>query len=167
MALMITSANMRAWADRHGIGEAALRELEAMISAGGRDQVAPDAVTRPGPDAARLAVDQWGGMLLRNNSGVAKDPNGRPVRYGLGNDSARLNEVFKSSDYIGITPPGATCGPGRFLAVEWKPAGWRFMPGDLHSQGQANFLARVNQLGGIGIFATHGEDIRRHLWRTE
>ncbi len=150
---MITSANMRSWAAKHGVSEAAVLELEAMTPA-------PAAVTAPGPDSARLAVDRWGGMLLRNNSGVAKTLDGRPVRYGLGNDSARLNEVFKSSDYIGIAPGG------RFLAVEWKPEGWRYMPGDAHSKGQANFLARVNQLGGIGIFATHGDDIRRAIWAT-
>lgn len=108
------------------------------------------------------AVDRWGGALWRNNSGVAREVDEhsgrpRPVRYGLGNISKQVNAVFKSSDRIGIAPGG------RFLAVEVKPTGWIYNPRDQHQVAQANFLNRVNQLGGIGTFATCVADVVRAI----
>lgn len=140
-----------AWAMKHGVQPAALYELGQII---GQRQVqhVPN-----GQDDIRLTVQSWGGMLLRNNSGAYTDKTRRVVRYGLGNDSAALNKVFKSSDYIGIAPGG------KFLAVEWKPRGWRYMPGDEHTAAQATFLARVNELGGIGTFATCAGDVARAI----
>lgn len=78
------------------------------------------------------------------------DNDGRMVRYGLGNDSKRLNDVWKSSDLIGITR-------GKFTAVEVKAPGWRGVS-TAHERAQAAMLANVNALGGIGFFATSVED---------
>ncbi len=103
----------------------------------------------------RQAIDAWGGAVWRNNSGACKDETGRQIRYGLGNDSAALNKVVKSSDLIGIAPGG------RFLAVEVKPADWRY--GDARSVAQGNFLRRVNELGGIGTFASNVADVARAI----
>ena len=52
----------------------------------------------------RVLAPHHGSRLWRNNSGVLPDRTGRPVRYGLANESKELNKVLKSSDLIGLTP---------------------------------------------------------------
>lgn len=101
--------------------------------------------------ALRLTAANLSYSLWRNNSGACTDETGRLVRYGLGNDSARFNKVWKSSDLIGIGPGG------RFVAVEVKAPGWKG-PSNERERAQANFLANVQALGGIGIFATSVND---------
>ena len=102
-------------------------------------------------------AQQCGVRLWRNNSGVAHEKH-RPVRYGLGNVSARLNAVWKSSDWIGLG------GNGRFIALEEKPAGWRYTGTD-HEKAQLNFLQDVAQRGGLAAFVTCTEDVINVLRR--
>lgn len=111
----------------------------------------------------RLAAARLGLSLWRNNSGACTDQSGRVIRYGLGNDSARLNKVIKSSDFIGITPVvitpdmvGQTIGV--FTAVETKAEGWKYSPSDERAVAQAQFHAIVRQAGGIAGFATSVDD---------
>lgn len=151
-----------AWVARWGVPPEAMRDLRAALGRTGGlvydgPPVRPHADETERGAAYRLAVQSWGGTLMRNNNGVAHQPDGRPIRYGLGNESQKLQATCKSSDWIGIAPGG------RFLAVEDKPPGWRFSPGDEHTAGQWRFLARVNELGGVGMFATHPDDIAREL----
>jgi hypothetical protein len=109
--------------------------------------------------ALRLAAQECGVTLWRNNSGAWTDPtNGRVIRYGLGNDSAKLNKARKSADLIGIGPEG------RFIAIEAKPAGWRYT-GTQHEIAQMAFLTHVNRLGGFGMFATTPEEVKWALQR--
>lgn len=110
----------------------------------------------------RLLAAQHGGSLWRNNMGACRDDTGRMIRYGLGNDSKKLNEVWKSSDLIGITP--VTVMPhhigqrlGIFTAVEVKHPTWRG-PSNARELAQRNFILDVTRMGGIGIFATSKED---------
>lgn len=105
-----------------------------------------------------------GCALWRNNSGALKDDKGRLVRYGLGNTSSRINEVWKSSDLIGILPMqiephhvGQVIG--RFWAVECKTPGWYLTPGDKRGQSQARFMQSVIALGGQAQFATGTGDV--------
>lgn len=99
--------------------------------------------------------------MWRNNSGAATDERtGRLIRYGVGNTSARINAVFKSSDYIGITtiivqPHHVGQRLGIFTALEMKKPGWHLTPGDKRGQAQANYLAACVAAGGIGEFITH------------
>ena len=96
-------------------------------------------------------VQQFGAVVWRNNSGVARTDD-RPVHYGLGNVSTRLNAVWKSSDWIGLMPDG------RFLALEEKPAGWRYRGTD-HEAAQLAFLQDVARRGGVAAFVTCPDDI--------
>jgi hypothetical protein len=48
------------------------------------------------------------GVLWRNNVGAFKSANGQWVRYGLANESTRMNKEIKSSDLIGWTPVTVT-----------------------------------------------------------
>lgn len=99
-------------------------------------------------EAARLGVYLW-----RNNSGVLPDVRGVPVRFGLGNDSQRINAVLKSSDLIGIGHGG------RFVAIECKAPGWRG-PRTERERAQRNFIDLVRRQGGIGAFVTSIEELR-------
>lgn len=100
----------------------------------------------------RLAAPQYGCYLWRNNSGALLNERGDMVRYGLGNDSKKLNDEIKSADLIGVAPGG------RFLAVECKAPGWRLTPGDARAQAQAKFLRLVRRAGGLAGFATGVSD---------
>lgn len=110
-----------------------------------------------------------GGSLWRNNSGALPDKTGRIVRFGLGNDSAKLNAVWKSSDLIGILPVTVTpemvgLRLGIFVAVDAKsPDAWKGGPRTAHELAQENFFINVRQLGGIGGFATSTHDLERLL----
>jgi len=116
----------------------------------------------------RLAAPLRGGFLWRNNNGVAVDKTGRHIRYGLGNDSKRLNEVFKSSDLIGVIPVviqpkhvGKTFG--LFVAVEVKKPDWHLIPSDKRGHAQLNFITTINSCGGLGCFATHENHLNEGL----
>lgn len=108
--------------------------------------------------AVRVAASAKGWRLWRNNTGVAYDVKGRPVRFGLANDSAQGNKLLKSADLIGIAPRVITQEDvgrtvGLFVALEVKrPDGRRLEP-------QAAFLDLINSLGGYGQFITGVEDL--------
>jgi hypothetical protein len=111
----------------------------------------------------RLAAAAHGHTLWRNNNGACLDKTGRMIRYGLGNDSKKLNEAWKSSDLIGITR--FTIGPehvgttvGIFTAVEVKAPDWHMTPGDKRARAQLAFIDTVRKAGGIGLFATSLDD---------
>lgn len=111
-----------------------------------------------------------GGQIWRNNSGACTDDTGRLVRYGLGNDSAQLNAVIKSSDLIGITPTLITPAMvgytlGVFTAYEIKPSGWHQTPGDKRASAQARFHDIVRAACGYAGFVTSPDDILRIIGR--
>lgn len=158
------SKTIHDWANKHNVSLAAIHELldicdptRTCIDSG-----------RVGSEAAvqsdlRIAGARKGVALWRNNSGALPDATGRFVRFGLGNDSERVNEEFKSSDLIGIWPQIITAPMvgqiiGRFLAVEVKEPGWR-KPSSKREIAQANFLGHVQALGGIGLFAQDVKDV--------
>lgn len=123
----------------------------------------------------RLAASRdHGAPLWRNNSGAGEFTDEykktRYVRFGLGNESARLNRKWKSSDLIGILP--VTITPqhvghtvGVFLAVEVKQPGWSFSASDKRAQAQSNFLNSVAAFGGLAGFAQSVPDFERILGR--
>lgn len=113
----------------------------------------------------RLEAAKWGGFLWRNNSGAFQDERGNFVRYGLANDSAKLNAVLKSSDLIGFTPVVIQAQHvgmrlAVFTAVECKHDGWR-APRDDRERAQQAFVDLVASNGGFGSFATCEADFKR------
>jgi hypothetical protein len=106
--------------------------------------------------ALRLAADALGGVLWRNNSGALPNPTGRPIRFGLGHDSAEQYRRWKSSDLIGIAPGG------RFWAVEAKMESWTWK-GTEREIAQAAFHRHVMKMGGIAGFARNGGDLLNML----
>ena len=145
------------WATRWGIPPEALAELSGMLTPGGGmppGQQSEEAVQVQ----VRLEAAQKGIVLFRNNVGVAVDKRGKPVRFGLANDSPALNAEVKSSDLIGLRPVvvapddvGRTMG--QFVAREIKKVGWQYK-GTGREPGQLNFITIVNAMGGDACFAT-------------
>jgi hypothetical protein len=164
--------DLEAWARRHGVSSQAMAELAGVLSA----VPAPPRDVAPQSEAAtqtdiRLAVPRYGGTVWRNNVGVLKDETGTPVRYGLANDSQRVNRQVKSSDLIGFFP--FTVGAqhvGRrlaiFTAIECKAAGWTWR-GDAREEAQRRFLQLVEAGGGIGTFARGTDDLLHYLAQWE
>lgn len=99
-------------------------------------------------NAVRLAESRRGTRLFRNNSGVAYDRTGRPVRFGLANDSAQKNRTVKSSDLIGIEP-----GNGRFVSLECKRPGWVYS-NTAEEIAQLNWIVFINSMGGRAKFVS-------------
>lgn len=91
----------------------------------------------------------------RNNCGVLLDVTGRPVRYGLANDSPAMSKKIKSGDLIGT---GLTIG-GRLLSIEVKPEGWRYT-GRGREAAQAQWAELINREGGLAMFATSYEEVK-------
>jgi hypothetical protein len=107
---------------------------------------------------ARLAAPAASQRLWRNNVGVLLDAKGRPVRFGLANDTPALNAQYKSADLIGWTTVTVTPDMvGRQVAIatarECKAPGWRW-GGTPREQAQARFLDMLNNEGGDGAFVT-------------
>lgn len=85
--------------------------------------------------------------MLTNERGV-------PVRYGLANESKKMNLRIKSSDLIGWRP--VVIGGVRiaqFVAREVKPQGWHYT-GTGREPAQKAFLDLVNAAGGDARFTT-------------
>lgn len=110
-------------------------------------------------NALRALAALDGIYLWRNNSGVAYDSTGRPVRYGLANDSAKINKIIKSSDLIGITPTQCPCGAmyGVFTALETKRPNWVFK-GTEEELAQQAYLELVHRNFGIARFINSLKD---------
>lgn len=113
-----------------------------------------------------MRAPKFSNMLLRNNSGALTDKEGRLVRYGLGNVSKQHNEVFKSSDLIGIksvviTPEMVGKTVGVFTAVECKAEGWKRSKKNKKEQAQSNFIEWVKNRGGIAGFASSLEEYQQ------
>ncbi len=115
--------------------------------------------------AVRLEAGRTPGVKLwRNNVGVLLDATGRPVRYGLANETAEINRILKSGDLIGwrsvlITPADVGRTIAQFLSRECKPADWKpARPTDkarfAHEQAQRAWAQLVIEAGGDAKFAT-------------
>lgn len=113
---------------------------------------------------AQFALTQAGGFAMRNNVGVAFDQTGRPVRYGLMNESKDVNKKYKSADLIDCIPVviqphhvGRTFG--LFVALETKESGWKLRASDQHAQAQLRFLNLIRRNGGAAEFITDAKQV--------
>ena len=149
----------KAWADRYPEAAAALVQTFCTDvthkNAGSEARVQQE---------VRTDIAHQGAMAWRNNVGAtpAKCPDCGapqvPVRFGLANDSKRLNKRIKSSDLIGcvprlITPDMLGTTIGQFMAVECKRPGWKYTGTDREA-GQAAWLGLISRLGGFARFTT-------------
>lgn len=147
--------NPTAWCIRWGVPYAALQELQQSIGVADIGSTEGRSETAVSNDV-RLEASRKGMRLFRNNVGVLTDDTGRPVRYGLANDSAAVNKVCKSADLIGIDPTPITAAMigeprGRFVSAECKPEGWHYT-GTPREQAQQAWAMLITSLGGRALF---------------
>ncbi len=149
------------WAARHNIGIEALFELQGIFHMQGGDYI-PEHVHGVSEEAVAsvllLEASRKDVRLFRNNVGVLRSDTGRPVRYGLANESNKVNAILKSGDYIGWRPVliqhhhvGTTIA--QFVSRETKKVGWHYV-GDEHEQAQLAWLQLVISDGGDAAFCT-------------
>lgn len=152
---------LQSWAMRHGVSQAALDDLMREL----RLPAIPEPHT-PAParsekwvqDQIRLEAGRKGLAMWRNNVGALLDEQGRSVRFGLANDSKKVNEFIKSADLIGIrrvviTPAHVGHTVGQFVCREVKPSDWRYT-GTAREQAQMRWATLVQSFGGDAGFAT-------------
>lgn len=151
------------WARRHHVGADALADLANALGMASVRSEGNGSESRV-QSQIRLKAPALGMTLWRNNVGVLQDARGVPVRFGLANDSKRLNESFKSGDLIGwrrltITPAHVGAVVAQFTSIECKPEGWRYA-GTEREQAQARWAALVLADGGAATFASKEGDVK-------
>lgn len=153
------------WAKQWGVPVQAVHDLEKRMAIrldGGPAQ--PGRSESNVQSRVRLEAATKGLHLWRNNVGAtpAECPHCherlQPVRYGLANDSAKMNRVIKSSDLVGIrprlvTPDMVGTRIGQFVAREVKAEGW-FYSHTEHERAQRRFIELVVSLGGDAQFCS-------------
>lgn len=153
-----------AWAAQWGVPHAAVVDLRLRMGIeAAKGLPLPATEGTPGSESyqqslVRLEAPHFGVWLTRNNVGALLDTTGRPVRYGLANESAQQNAVIKSSDLIGIrsvtiTPQHVGHVIGQFVAREMKESTWNYK-GNKHEKAQRAFIDFINSKGGDAAFCT-------------
>jgi hypothetical protein len=152
------------WAYRH---PRAAAELQQVLGAADRPPASPDVEGKSevwSQQQVRFKATHAGAGSWRNNVGATpshcpecKTPQ-RPIRYGLANDSSKLNKKLKSSDLILaiprlITPVMVGSVIAQFGSIETKRPGWQYT-GKGTEPGQAAWLALIARLGGYATFST-------------
>ena len=150
--------NLNKWAIKWQIPFEAVEDLRREMGAistdpGTFDISKPEAIIQAN---VRLEASKKGLRLWRNNVGGLLDRNGRFVRFGLCNDSERMNKLTKSSDLVGIRPVLITTAHvgsiiGQFVARECKAGDWVYTA-KAREVAQLNFLNIVVSLGGDAAF---------------
>ena len=152
---------MRAWAYRWAIPQQAIDELIAMATP--HPERGAEGSEAAVQQRVRLEASRRGMRLFRNNVGVLYDETGRPVRFGLANETPAVNKKLKSSDLIGISPVviraehvGHTVGV--FTSYECKRPGWEYK-GTGREAAQFAWISLVRAMGGIAKFITRGDQL--------
>jgi hypothetical protein len=161
--------NLTEWAARWAVSPQALAELAACSIVepdpdnlvGGKTEAYVQSAIR-GIEAPSKGVFLW-----RNNVGagsIYKDTDlcdtcrhslqhkKRPVRWGLANDSTRVNKVMKSADLIGLRPLIVTDDMvgkriAQFVSRECKREDWRYT-GTEEELAQLAWATIINDNGG-------------------
>jgi hypothetical protein len=153
---------LHAWAVRNQVNMRALVELRALWGDSGQPHISGDPARKSESyvqSAVILEAGRKGLPVFRNNVGALKNPAGRLVRFGLGNDSKERNERIKSGDLIAIRPVLITqemVGQviGQFVSRECKPEGWTFGVDPDREGPQLAFAQLVLAYGGDARFVT-------------
>lgn len=102
----------------------------------------------------RLSAVKHEIQLFRNNVGVLVDATGRPVRYGLANESKELNQKIKSGDLIGWRPVFITQEMvgmviAQFVSIECK--GEKSTTKKSRAVAQRRWAKLVQKSGGLAL----------------
>jgi hypothetical protein len=149
------------WAIKWGVRYDALQELQGifgMIPSQTFGRLEDPTSETYVQSLVRLEAVRYGVKLWRNNVGVLEDATGRPVRYGLANDSPTLNKSVKSGDLIGwrpliITPAHVGIKIAQFVSRECKRPSWSYS-GTEHEKAQLKWIQVITADGGDACFVT-------------
>lgn len=150
------------WAKAWGIPWPAVIDLQRRMGMEGTG--APTTPRVPGMTEEAISINvryeaaRKGVLLFRNNVGALQDKTGRYVRYGLANDSSKINEKIKSGDFIGVRPvliTGQHIGHtiGQFVSREIKHGDWYYTGAD-REPAQLKWAEIINGAGGDAAFTT-------------
>lgn len=152
--------NLHEWAQRWNVPYVALAELEILFRTVNTDPPVRAVAESEAAVQARIRLEasRKGKRLFRNNVGAGYLQDGSFIRWGLANDSARVNDAIKSSDLIGIDGTRITAADvgqprGRFVAREVKVPGWHYTGTDREAA-QLKFIQLIASYGGDASFAT-------------
>lgn len=145
------------WAHRWQIPPHAVQELLACFIAEPTEKPVGDtegysqSVVRL--DAARHGVHLW-----RNNVGAGTLEDGSFLRWGLANDSQKVNERLKSADLVGwrpviVLPEHVGKLLGQFVSRECKRPGWKWR-GTPEEEAQMRWAMLVSAAGGDAQIVT-------------
>lgn len=146
------------WALRWGVPYDALRELNLIfgLMVEIHQSYPPNASESFIQSRVRLEASVKGLKLWRNNVGSLPDERGVPIRYGLGNDSERLNKIIKSGDLIGwrplvVTPAHVGSKIAQFISRECKKPNWQYTGTD-RERAQLRWIEAIIADGGDASF---------------
>lgn len=152
------------WAQAWQISPQAVQDLAARLLAASQpltgNTVEDEASESRVQSQVRLEAAARGDvMLFRNNVGSLQDERGQWVRYGLANDSKRINEVIKSADLIGVQryivqPQDVGHMIGRFVSVETKRRNWKPSARDSHTGAQMAWATLMQSYGAYAVFTS-------------
>lgn len=145
------------WAQRWNIPQQAFEEFLNIVAplnnSNHLDKIDEVAIQ----NAVRIEATKKDARLWKNTSGAAYTQTGNFIRFGLGNDSEKINKVLKSSDLIGIRKIKITHAHvgeylGQFICREIKNSKWKYSDTQ-HEQAQLNWINFINAMGGDACFA--------------
>lgn len=150
---------LREWAAEFNIPLAYIINLEQRFGVGVNHDVVTDGKSEAHAQSlVMLEAAEKDVLMMRNNNGAFEDKTGRWVRFGLMNDSEKLNKVIKSSDLVGarkrlITQADVGRVIGQMVLREMKKPGW-FYSGTEEEAAQLKFLLLMDSYGCDAEFAT-------------
>ncbi len=153
--------DINTWMYKWSIPAEAVRELRELSAPSPTDTYGPGpayteaAVTQK----IRLRASAMGIRLWRNNVGAVTTEDNRFIRFGLANESKKMNTLLKSADLIGITPYVVKrCDIGRtlgvFTSIEVKEQGWIYSGATNREIAQREWIQAIRQFGGFATFGT-------------
>lgn len=154
------------WAKKWGIPQEAIDDLRRKTGAVGNPAPVLEGMDEGSVQSRiRLAASRKGWHLWRNNVGACTDDQGNFIRYGLANDSKRVNDAIKSSDLIGIrrlliTRDMVGSHVGQFVALEVKRQSWKFKGTD-REIAQHKFITLIEAMGGHARFISDAWELNQ------
>lgn len=149
---------LQEWAAKHGVSTAALRDLvDGTVYHAPADEAASGSESRQ-QSLVRLEAATKGVYIWRNNVGAGMLENGSFVRWGLANDSEKVNAIVKSGDLIGwrsklIRASDVGTVVAQFVSREVKRENWKWSETP-ENNAQLKWAALVNAHGGDAAIVT-------------
>lgn len=149
---------LSAWALKWGIPIQAIEDLQHSLGIEADANSDPIKSEAEVTNEIRLEASKKNCRLWRNNVGALQDKDGRWIRFGLANESGKMNTFIKSADLIGIRPikiRETMVGMiiGQFVSREVKNSNWVYS-GTEREIAQLRWIELIMGLGGDACFAT-------------